>query len=148
MEIRFGVEFIFGRPIFWVLRRWEQRAGNQGLALGAEERGDTLHWADWWAWEGGEQPDPPAGAFLGAGVQLTHFGGSAQLNLPLTGWGSHYSEAGSIYIIYPYSEAASAYKFGEARACIYILGRGKAAFKEPGGGGGGWEAAFPSALFV
>lgn len=65
-----------------------------------------------------------------------HFGGSAQLNLPLTGWGSHYSEAGSIYIRYPYSEAASAYKFGEARACIYILGRGKAAFKEPGGGGG------------
>lgn len=85
--------------------------------------------------EGGEQPDPPAGAFLGAGVQLAHFGGSAQLNLPLTGWRSHYSEAGSIYIRYPYSEAVSAYKFREARACIYILGWGKAAFKELWRGG-------------
>lgn len=144
MEICFSIQFIFGRSIFWVLRFeiwfiWQQCTGNQGLALCSEERGDILSWADGWGWKtqeskGGAAGLPPPGAFLGARVQLMCSGGSAQLNLSLTDWRSHYSDAGCIYTAYAYSEAVSAYVFRDAHVYIYILRLAEAAFKELGGG--------------
>ena len=96
------------------------------MALGSEERGVILPRAGGWGWEAGEQRDPPLHPSCRAFP-----GGSAQLNLPLTGWRSHYSQAGCIYIAYPYSEAVSAYIFRDARVCIHILGSAEGAFKEP-----------------